>query len=183
MIEFFNNASVSAFFGAFAAFLLVVVNDWWRERRKVKMLRAEIQLNRSIAIDKTETARKMRSLIRDHNEITSAPVLRFNTQFTRQLAAETLHHLTLDQRRSIEALCYTMEAIDDLIADTQEIAKRFCGPLEHEDRMQLAQTAITNWGDVIANLKRFADMSQLHLTGKYLELTQKTYDTKAYEEL
>jgi hypothetical protein len=75
-----------------------------------------------------------------------------------------------------------MEAIDDLIADTQEIARRFGGPLEHEDRVQLAHTAITNWGDVIANLKRFTAMSAMHLAGKYLELTQKTYDTKAYEE-
>ena len=182
VIDFLNSSSVSAFLGAFAAFLLVVVNDWWRERRKVKTLRAEIEVNRSIALDKLDTARRMRSRIREHNEITPAPVLRFNTQFTRQLAAETLHLLSLDQRRAVEGLCYTMEAIDDLIGDTQEIAQKFGSPLGQADRVLSAEAVVSNWGDVIANLKRLMEMCDMYLGGKYADLTRKTYDTQSYME-
>jgi len=180
--DFFNNQSVGAFLGAFAAFLLVAANDWRRERRKIKTLRAEIEVNLADAQAKLETARRMRALMREHNRVMPAPILRFNTTFTRQLASEVLHHLSVDQRRAVEGLCYTMESIDGLFAESLELAKRFTGPLGQADRLAIAEHLLTNWSDSIANLKRLAEMCEQYLAGRYGDLVRKQYDATQYEE-
>jgi hypothetical protein len=180
--DFFNNQSVSAFLGAFAAFLLIAVNDWRRERRKVKTLRAEIEVNRADALAKLETARRMRILLRKHNSVAPAPVLRFNTTFTRQLAAEVLHHLSIDQRRAIEGLCYTMEAIDGLFDESLTLSQKFTTPLGQADRIFTAEHLLKNWGDIVANLKRLLEMCDHYLVGNYTQLVNKQYDAAAYEE-
>lgn len=180
--DFFNNQSVGAFLGAFAAFLLVVANDWRRERRKLKTLRAEIEVNRADATAKLETARRMRALMREHNRVAPAPVLHFNTTFTRQLAAEVLHHLSIDQRRAVEGLCYTMEAIDGLFDESLALAQRFTVPLGQSERLATADHLQKNWSDIVSNLKRFIEMSGDYLAGNYCQLVNKQYDAAAYEE-
>jgi hypothetical protein len=180
--DFFNNQSVGAFLGAFAAFLLVAANDWRRERRKIKTLRAEIEVNRADATAKLETARRMRALMREHNRVMPAPVLHFNTTFTRQLAAEVLHHLSLDQRRAVEGLCYTMEAIDRLLDESLALAQKFTGPLGQTERLGTAELLQRNWSDIIANLKRLIEMCGEYLAGNYSQLVSKQYNAAAYEE-
>jgi hypothetical protein len=182
VVEFFNNQSVGAFLGAFAAFMLVALNDRRRERRKLKTLRAEIEVNLADAKAKLETARRMRSLMREHLRVMPAPILRFNTTFTRQLAAETLHHLSIDQRRAVEGLCYTMEAIDGLLAESLELSKRFTAPLGQSERMATAENLLSNWSDVIGGLNRLIEMCGHYLQGKYGELVNKQYDAAQYEE-
>ena len=180
--EFFNNQSVGAFLGAFAAFLLVFANDSRRERRKIKTLRAEIEVNLADAQAKLETARRMRALMRENNRVMPAPVLRFNTTFTRQLAGEVLHHLSIDQRRAVEGLCYTMEAIDGLLAESLDLARRFTTPLGQADRLAVGEHLLSNWSDSIANLKRLVEMCEHYLAGRYNELVHKQYDAAQYEE-
>lgn len=180
--EFFNNQSVGAFLGAFAAFLLVAANDWRRERRKLKTLRAEIEVNSADATAKLETARRMRALILEQNRVMPSPVLRFNTTFTRQLAGEVLHHLSLDQRRAVEGLCYTMEAIDGLFEESQALAQRFTGPLGQAERLGTAKHLLKNWSDIIANLNRLIEMCSEYLAGNYSQLVGKQYDATAYED-
>jgi hypothetical protein len=180
--DFFNNQSVGAFLGAFAAFLLVAANDWRRERRKVKTLRAEIEVNLADAKAKLQTSRRMQALMREENRVMPAPVLRFNTQFTRQLAGETLHHLSIDQRRAVEGLCYTMEAIDAIFAESQELATRFTGPLGQADRIAIGERLLGNWSDLISNLKRLIEMCEQYLHGKFSDLVNKQYDASHYVE-
>ena len=54
---FFNDQSVAAFMGAFAAFSLVVVNDRRRARQKVENMAGEIRVNLSHAESKLERVR------------------------------------------------------------------------------------------------------------------------------
>lgn len=180
--DFFNNQSIGAALGAFAAFALVALTDWRRERRKLKTLRADIEVNLEHARAKLETARRMRALLREQNRVVPAPVLRFNTAFTRQLTAEVLHHLSADQRRSIEGLCYTMDAIDDILAESHLIAQQFTGPLGHAERIASASKLATNWSDIVANLKRLVEMCDYYLAGRFSELVNKQYDAQQYEE-
>lgn len=53
--RFFNNQSVGAFFGAFAAFALVMLNDARRDRKKVRNLRAEVEMNLAHAENRGQT--------------------------------------------------------------------------------------------------------------------------------
>lgn len=180
--NFFNNQSVGAFLGAAFAFLLVVANDRLRERRKLKTLRAEIEANLADAHAKLETVRRARTLLREHNKVMPAPILKFNTGFTRQIAGEVLHHLSIDQRRAVEGLCYTMEAIDGLLSEALAISQRFAAPLGQAERLATAELLRSNLSDSVANLKRLIEMAEQYLAGKYHELVTKQYDAAQYEE-
>lgn len=182
IVEFFNNQSVGAFLGAFAAFMLVAANDRRRERRKLKTLRAEIEVLLGDAEAKLETARRMRSMLRKENQLTTAPVLRFNTTFTRQLSGEVLHLLTRDQRRAVEALCYTMEAVDALFTEANETAKAIYATGDDAERMKMATTLIDTWKDIVSNLKRLMDMLQTYLAGRFTDLVERQYNPADYDE-
>lgn len=180
--EFFNNQSVGAFLGAFAAFLLVAATDWRRERRKVKTLRAEVEVSLGDAQAKLETARRMRAMLRNENQITPAPVLRFNTAYARQLSGEVLHLLSRDQRRAVEALCYTMEAIDGLFSEATESANGIRGTTDNAQRIRMAADLLATWGDIVANLNRLMEMCQTYLDGRFTDLVEKQYKPADYEE-
>ena len=150
--EFFYNKSVAAFTGAFAAFALVVLNDWRREGRKVKNLRGEIEMNAAIGKGKLESVRSNRSLMREHNRVMPAPILKFNTTFIRELAAEVLSRLSPDQRRALEALLYTMEATDEVLSNAYSLARSLTGALGQAERMSNAGRLLIEYGDAIVNL-------------------------------
>lgn len=180
--EFLNNQSVGAFLGAFAAFLLVAATDRRRERRKVKTLRAEVEVSLGDAKAKLETARRMRAMLRNQNQITSAPVLRFNTAYARQLSGEVLHLLSRDQRRAVEALCYTMEAIDGLFSEASETANAIKITTDNTQRIRMAIDLQATWGDIVSNLKRLMEMCETYLHGSYSDLVEKQYNAADYDE-
>jgi hypothetical protein len=115
LLNFLNNASVAAFVGAFSAFFLVIANDWRRNRRKMKLIRNEISLNKDNAKDKLETIIRNRSLVTEHNQIVYAPIIKFNSPVIKQLATDILDRFSTDQRRAMDAICYTMDATDGLL--------------------------------------------------------------------
>ncbi len=180
--RFFNNQSVSAFLGAFAAFVLVVLNDRRRDRKKVRNLRAEVEMNLAHAKGKLETVRGNRALMREHNRVMPAPILKFNVALIRQLATEVLDRLSLNQRRAIEALCYTMEATDGLLEEAYASAKRLSGVLGQADRMATAERLLVDFGDAIVNLKRLIEMCDHYVNERYKVIVTKQYDRLEYEE-
>jgi hypothetical protein len=181
--RFFNNQSVGAFFGAFAAFLLVVLNDWRRDRKKVRNLRAEVEMNLGHAKGKLEAVRRNRSLMREHNRVMPAPIIKFNTVLIRQLTAQILDLLTLDQRRAVEALCYTMEATDGLLEEAYGRAKQLSGVLTPADRIYIADQLLIDYADALVNLKRLIEMCDKYLGGYYGNILTKQFDRREYEEL
>ncbi len=179
---FFNNQSVGAFLGAFAAFVLVMLNDWRRDLRKVRNLRAEVEMNLAHAQGKLETVRSNRALMREHNRVIPAPILKFNTTLIRQLSAEVLDRLALDQRRAIDALCYTMEATDGLLDEVHERAKLLSGALGQADRMGTANRLLIDLADSVANLKRLIEMCENYVGDRYGVIVTKQYDPAQYDE-
>ncbi|MBI5657821.1 MAG: hypothetical protein HZC44_13750 [Geobacter sp.] len=177
-----NNQSVGAFVGACAAFMLVVLNDWRRERKKVANICGEIEMNLDLANAKLETVRRNRNALREESRVIPAPILKFNTLLIRQLAAEVLGRMTLDQRRSVEALCYTMEATDGILEDIYALTKRVREPLEGMDLRSAIMNLGTEYDDAIVNLKRLSEMCQKYVAGQYRSITDKQYDRSEYEE-
>ena len=180
--EFFDNKSVAAFSGAFAAFVLVMLNDWRRDRRKVSNIRGEIEMNHLLAKGKLESVRSNRNLMREHNRVVPAPILQFPTTLIRGLSAEVLSRLSMDQRSAIEALLYTMEATVELLAEAYDLAKSLSGALGQAERIGKAERLLVNFGDAIVNLKRLMEMCDNYVSQRYSVIVTKQYDRLEYEE-
>lgn len=181
ILEFFDNKTVSAFAGGLTAFILVVVTDWRRERRKLKHIRSEIELTGVVAANKLETVRRNRTMVRE-NSLMAAPILKFNAAMIRSMMGDVLDKLPLDQRRALEAVCYWMEAIDELLADTYSRAKSIRDSKDQAERHDSGKQLIDDYGDAIVNLKILSEMCASYRAGHYTEIITKQYDRTKYEE-
>ena len=124
IMDFLNNSSIASFFGALSAFFLVVLTDWRRDRKRLKIIQNEIKVASDHAKNKAETVKRHRSAIQDHNQIIIAPILKFNPSVIPQLSIQILDKFTQDQRQAIDAICYTMESIDGLLDSALKRAER-----------------------------------------------------------
>ena len=179
-MDFLNNSSIAAFFGALSAFFLVVLNDWRRDRKKLKIIRNEIKVASDHAKNKAETVKRNRSAIQDHNQIIIAPILKFNPSVIRQLSIQILDKFTQDQRQAIDTICYTMESIDGLLDSALKRAEHISGIDGIES--QLCDQLIIDYNDAIVNLNRLKEMSNNFNSGKYKVIVTKQYIRSEYEE-
>jgi len=181
IMDFLNNSSIAAFFGALSAFFLVVLNDWRRDRKRLKIIRNEIKVVYDHAKNKAETVKRNRSAIQDHNKIIIAPILKFNPSVIRQLSIQILDKFTQDQRQAIDAICYTMESIDGLLDSALKRAERI-SEMDGIERNQLCDQLIIDYNDAIVNLNRLKEMSNNFSSGKYKVIVTKQYVRSEYEE-
>ncbi len=181
IMDFLNNSSMAAFFGALSAFFLVVLNDWRRDRKKLKIIRNEIQVAYANAKNKTETVKRNRVAIQDHNQMIIAPILKFNPSIIRQLSIQILDKFGQDQRQAIDAICYIMESIDGLLDSALKRAERI-SEINGIERNQLCDRLIIDYNDAIVNLNRLKEMSNNYSLGKYKEIITKQCIRSEYEE-
>ena len=120
--------------------------------------------------------------MREDLKVAPAPILRFNTTFTRQIASEVLHHPTIDQRIAVEALTYTMEAIDELLAETLALSQKFMRPMGQADRQSTTEHLLSNFADSVSNLRRLIEQCQSYIDGDFRRIIAKQYDPRDYEE-
>jgi hypothetical protein len=177
-----NNQSVGAFLGAFSAFLLVMLNDWRRERKKVRTIKAEFQVCLSHSTVKLETVRNKLNLARNHNSVSPAPVMPFNTAIVRQLTAESIDRLSLERRRAIDGLCYRMEATDGVLLEIYQISQKLSGALGQADRAMLADRLVIDCKDAIVNLKILNFMLTKYVEDDFAAITESTFDRAQFEE-
>ena len=176
-----SNSSVAAFIGAFSAFLLVMANDWRRNRKKFKLILNEIKLTFGHTKKKVETLKRNRSALQEKNKIIVAPILKFNASIIRQLSVEILDKFTIDQRQSIDAICYTMESIDSLLDTAFNTAERI-KITEGVEKNKMCEQLIIDYNDGIVNLNRLYEMCEKYISKNYREIVTKQYTRKEYEE-
>ena len=109
MNEFFTNASVSAFIGAFSAFVLVIITDRRRLYRKRSVLRNVISDNGDHARFKLDSVQRNMEFVQN-GRIISAPIMKFPTETIRTLQLEVIDILNANQNQAISALLYWMTA-------------------------------------------------------------------------
>jgi hypothetical protein len=155
MREWLNNASVSAFIGAFVAFILVILTDARRRRRKLTQLRILIVDNREHAIRKVETAKTGAAMLRE-NRFIPAPIMKFPVDSIRQLRPEVIDLIKSDENRSIDALLYWMEAIDALLEEAYLESRELMRLIEtngpNQDRMQRGEKMLRLYSEAEKNL-------------------------------
>src|SRR3989442_4988637 len=149
-----NNQAVGAFLGAFTAYVLFVMNDRRRARRKVRSIRAEVEMNMALAKSKLEGVRGKRDELTKENRLNTSPLLKFNTALIRQFCDEAVDRLGSDQRRAIEAVCYAMEATDDVLFDANQLATALGNSKGNGERPFAVERLRNSYEDAIANLGR-----------------------------
>ncbi|NQY26338.1 MAG: hypothetical protein HRT92_04085 [Piscirickettsiaceae bacterium] len=122
MNDFFNNASVTAFLGAFFAFALVIVTDRRRLYRKRLVLRNVIADNGDHAHFKLDSVQRNLELVSTGN-ITPAPIMEFPVQAIQQLQLEVVDILNANQNQAISSLLYWMTEIDRQLNKAAEKAE------------------------------------------------------------
>jgi hypothetical protein len=173
------NQSVGAFLGAFTAYVLFVLNDCRRDRRKAKSINAEVAMNVELAKSKLETVRRKRSQLRDENSLNIVPLLGFNTTLIRQFCAEAHDQFRPDHRRAIEAVCYAMEATDESIRDAHALEARL-GDGEEQNRNRLVERLMNDYDDAVANLRRVIEVGEDFIARRYSRILTKHYDRTDY---
>ncbi len=179
---FSNDQSVAAFMGAFAAFSLVVVNDWRRNGQKVKNIAGEIQVNLSHAESKLERVRYNRTMVRAHNTVLDGPFIRFGTPTIRQLTAEVLSRLSSDQRGAIDAVCFGLEQADNILDEIYSLARNLSVPLGHAQNVVITNKLLAGYESAIVQLNFTREMCGNYLAGDYKTVLTKKYARAQYEE-
>ncbi|MBN1328491.1 MAG: hypothetical protein JXA54_03355 [Candidatus Heimdallarchaeota archaeon] len=118
--QLFNNASVSAFFGAFFAFILVYLNDKRRLIRKKKLLYRQIDVNKQQADLKRKTIRQNRNDLSVNNIIQPAPIFNFQVTLLKAFEMETLDLFKDNELIAFEGICFYLEATDGILNEVYE---------------------------------------------------------------
>lgn len=170
VLDFLNNASVSAFLGAFAAYLLVAFTDWRRRRKKVALLNRRVQINQELAQAKLETARTNISLIQEDGRFMPAPVMRFPADDVRILQREALDMLSASQLHALDALIYWMESIDGLFQEaytvSRELEELAKSEAPNKDKLKKAEALLREYKSAERNLMVFIELSGHYIQGK-----------------
>jgi hypothetical protein len=116
MSEFFNNASVGAFLGAFFAFSLIIITDRRRLYRKKGVLKNVISDNGDSALFKLDSVQRNIEII-NYGRITPAPIMAFPVGTILQLQLEVIDILDANQNQAISALLHWMTAIDEQLSN------------------------------------------------------------------
>lgn len=124
MDDFFNNATVAAFFGAFSAFLLVAATDLRRRYLIRSLLDRQVKDSLQVARAKLETVRMNIALVREDNRITAAPIMPFPLKPIEDYRLQVLDLLSSVQAQALDALSYWMKAIDGLLGEATAVASR-----------------------------------------------------------
>lgn len=115
------------------------------------------------------------------NEIIIAPILKFNPSVIRQLSIQILDKFNQDQRQTIDAICYTMESVDEILDSALKRSERI-SEADGIERNQLCDKLIIDYNDAIVNLNRLKEMSNNYVSGKFKEIVTKQYNRSEYEE-
>ena len=137
-------------------------------------------MNREHAKGKRGALTTNRAALTEHNKVIPAPIMRFSADVIRQLTPGVLHRFSPDQRRALDALCYTMEATDELLAETLRLSEKFRGELKDAERSATADQLLSYYNDGIVNLGRLIEMCDLYLAKEYRIIVTKQYHRGDY---
>jgi hypothetical protein len=123
--QFFNNASVGSFFGAFFAFILVVITDRRRNNIKKKQVIKLIQLNVIIINDKIKRINQHKDNIDKKGHLYPGEMLHFQTEEIRALSLQVIDLFKPNEKLALDSICHHMKSVDDLLDEVNNLVNQF----------------------------------------------------------
>lgn len=87
-MKFFENPSVSAFIGAFSAFMLVLLIDWIRQFKKVGHIPKLVKMNKDIANDKIGVVSQRLNSLTKNKLLVPSSIMNFPTSEIKQIESQ-----------------------------------------------------------------------------------------------
>ena len=179
MKEFFANASVSAFIGAFAAFILVVITDRRRLYRKRKVLRNVISDNGDHTRFKLDSVQRNIE-IANNGKIIAAPIMKFQTEALHTLQLEVIDILDANQNQAITALIYWMTAIDTQLDRAAYKAEEIISLERRDPESAEKHLLYTEYKDIleetVKNLQSLIELVGYYVSGRPEKILEFTHE-------
>ncbi len=184
--DFFSNASVAAFWGAFFAFLLVVINDWRRRLGKKRTLRDLIIDSQSLAKDLIHTHEQKKEAT-NQGKFYGGPTMTFQVDDIQGVKGSILGMIPPIELRAVNAICYLMSAINYLINKSNAYVERIqedSPVLDKETResliIDMSRLIVVYYKDILDNLRRLIDVLELYNSGEFHQILDKGYRRADY---
>ena len=177
LFQTLDNATVAAFAGAFAAFVLVAATDWRRRRRSKRQPSFLISDNADLARAKHRTVQNSIDMMREDNKFAPAPIMPFPVAAIKTKHVEVIDLLDSNENQGLGALIYWMEAIDSLLAEILSTAKHLQQAIELDadtpTRARIGKRILSDLDDAARNLGFLIQMCDWYVAGtphKILEM-------------
>ncbi|ACL03162.1 hypothetical protein Dalk_1462 [Desulfatibacillum aliphaticivorans] len=176
MCEVLNNASVSAFIGAFSAFILVMLTDIRRRYRDRSLLRLLISDSGDHSQKKLTSVKMNREMVTENNNITDAPFMPFSTQSIRDFQVRALDVLGTQEKQSVDAIIYWMESINDLLNSATSCASKIKTLIKSNASTQERDDVLKDYLEILRegekNLEYLISMVKLHKQKQYRKVVE-----------
>lgn len=186
ILDILNNSSVSAFLGALAAYLLVFLTDSRRNSRRHKLVYRLVEASLRQAADKLVAVDRNREALSVRNQVIGAPFMVFSVDQIKALQMQVLDLLEANEKLSLDALCYSMSAIDELLNDATETAALLRSKITENagtaERNQLVSKILADLGDAAANLRRFEKIAEWYLNKDFERILTTQFTRDDFEE-
>jgi len=174
VVSLLNNASTAAFLGAAFAFGLVVANDYRRRLKNKRQILYLVSDNLDLARTKLETVKTNIAMLTEDNRLSGAPIMGFPTAALKSKQLEVIDLLDANENQGLSVLLYWMEAIDGLLGEYVELAKRLrtspkSGP-ESVQRIELASRILSTLTDARESLVHLIEMCEWYKCGQIFKI-------------
>jgi len=167
-----GNPSFSAFLGAFSAFLLVVLADWWREVKKKQQVIQLLQINRRLLLFKVIGVQD--ALDRIDGGVNIDAGVRFSVSDIKRLSESSLNRFGNEEKFCLDVLCHQMDGVDAYIGQVLKRAEEWMEAHRSGQTVaainQLPKITKEDLTEVLANLHNLDALMGLYLDGKFSDL-------------
>lgn len=122
MIELLENPSVSAFVGAFSAFMLVVLANRIRQGSDKNLLNCLISDTADLARKKIESVQLNLKDLDENGRVSKAGFMPFKTNHIEHILLKVLIRLSANEKQAADAIIYWSQAIDNQLDELSATA-------------------------------------------------------------
>ena len=129
IIEFLKNPSFAAFTGAFSAFILVILLDWYRRGSDKNTLRYLVSDTADLSRKKIEQIQLNIIDLNNNGRLSKAGFMPFKSNHLDTLTLKALTKLSANEKQAVDSITYwtiaTDEQLDELATTAKSVIDQF----------------------------------------------------------